>query len=239
MKLFLVAQAQFKNICSFILRGGVQSLTNDMKLFLAESGGMWEAYFDAKAFAHAYILQSFFYADEFTEKYIIPNAADFLLDSGAFTFMQGAGTKIDWDAYLERYADFITRNGVKKFFELDIDSVVGYERVKEYRVKLERLTGAQCIPVWHKSRGIDEYKRHCEEYSYVAIGGYVVKEIKPEEYRHFPAMINFAHSKGAKVHCLGFTKLDALKNTTLTVWTARHGQRETASGISTDSTDKR
>lgn len=52
------------------LAGTVESLNNDMKLFLAESGGLWEAYFSEEYFAHAYILQSFFYADEFTEKYI-------------------------------------------------------------------------------------------------------------------------------------------------------------------------
>lgn len=157
-----------------------------------------------------YILESFYYADADTER-LIPYMKEFLLDSGAFTFMQNVKTKVNWEEYLEKYADFINRNKVEKFFELDIDSVVGYEKVLEYRAKLEQLTGRQCIPVWHKSRGIEEYKRHCEEYPYIGIGGYVIKEIKPSEYNHFPAMIDYAHKNKCKVHCLGYTNLENLK----------------------------
>lgn len=171
-----------------------------------------------------YILESFYYADQDTEK-LMPYFGDFLLDSGAFTFMQGKGKKVDWDDYIERYAAFIRKNKVTKYFELDIDSVVGYEKVKEYRDKLERAVGWQCIPVWHKSRGVQEYKRHCEEYPYVAIGGYVIKELKPKDYAAFPSMIDYAHKNKAKIHCLGFTKLEALKqyhfdSVDSTAWTA-------------------
>lgn len=189
---------------------GVEStgvLRCNMKAFLAESGGLWEAYFTEEYFKNVYILQSFYYADEFTEKYIIPNVKDFLLDSGAFTFMQNAKSHVDWDEYLGRYADFVKRNNIQKFFELDIDSVVGYEKVLEYRERLEDIVGRQCIPVWHKSRGIEEYLRHCEEYPYVGIGGYVIKELTPNDFRAFPWMIQEAHKQGAKVHCLGFTRL--------------------------------
>ena len=102
-----------------------------------------------------YILESFYYADDDTKR-LLPYFGDFLLDSGAFTFMQGKGGSPNWDEYIERYANFIKENKVQKYFELDIDSVVGYEKVKEYRNKLELLVGWQCIPVWHKSRGIQE-----------------------------------------------------------------------------------
>ena len=157
-----------------------------------------------------YILESFFYADADTER-LIPHFGDFLLDSGAFTFMQGKGGSPNWDEYVERYADFINRNKVKKYFELDIDSVVGYERVKQIRTTLERLTGRPCIPVWHLSRGLDEYRRMCSEYDYVAIGGIVSGEIKNTSYHAFPALIKEAHERKAKVHGLGFTALDWLK----------------------------
>lgn len=158
---------------------------------------------------HPYILESFFYADADTER-LIPFYGDFLLDSGAFTFMQGKGGSPDFDAYAERYADFINRNHVEKYFELDIDSVVGYDRVKLLRAKLERLTGRQSIPVWHLSRGMDEYKRMCDEYSYVAIGGIVSGEITRDKYKAFPALISEAHKRKAKVHGLGFTNLALL-----------------------------
>lgn len=120
------------------------------------------------------------------------------------------------------YANFINRNNVKKFFELDIDSVVGYDKVLEYRRKLERLTNKLVIPVWHKSRGVKEYQKMCDEYPYVAIGGIVSKEIKPKQYKLFPALIQEAHRRKAKIHGLGFTstslygtiKFDTVDSTT-------------------------
>lgn len=156
-----------------------------------------------------YILESFYYVDKGMER-LIPIFGDFLLDSGAFTFMMGKNGEANWDEYVEKYADFIVRNDVKKYFELDIDSVVGYDRVKEIRRKLEKLTNRPCIPVWHTSRGVEEYRRMCEQYGYVAIGGIVSKEIKPDKYHLLPALISEAHARGAKVHGLGFTALQWL-----------------------------
>jgi hypothetical protein len=153
-----------------------------------------------------YTLESFFYADKDTER-LIPYFGDFLLDSGAFTFMMGKGGSPKWDEYVEKYADFIVRNDVKKYFELDIDSVVGYERVREIRRRLEKLTNRPCIPVWHVSRGLNKYKRMCDEYDYVAIGGIVSKEITPDKYHALPPLITEAHKRKAKVHGLGFTAL--------------------------------
>ena len=153
-----------------------------------------------------YILESFYYADEDTER-LIPEFGDFLLDSGAFTFMMNTKQKIKWEEYIEKYAYFIKKNNIKKYFELDIDSIVGYEKVKEYRKMLENLTGRPCIPVWHKSRGIKEFQRMCDEYDYAAIGGIVAKEIKPNQYKALPMMIDEAHRRKCKLHGLGFTSL--------------------------------
>lgn len=180
-------------------------------LALAERGG---GYDETVTEYRPYILESFFYADEDTER-LIPYFGDFLLDSGAFTFMQGKGGQPDWNEYIERYAAFIVRNKVEKYFELDVDSVVGYDKVLQFRAKLEKLTGRQSIPVWHRSRGQDEYIRHCEEYPYVAIGG-LVDGAKKGEYarqywKYFPWFINTAHKNGAKIHALGFTSLEGIR----------------------------
>lgn len=161
-----------------------------------------------------YILESFYYADADTER-LMPYYGDFLLDSGAFTFMQGKGGNPDFDDYAERYADFINRNNVDKYFELDIDSVVGYDRVKLLRAKLERLTGRQSIPVWHKSRGKDEFIGLCRDYPYIALGG-LVDGAKKGEYarslwKYFPWFIRTAHENGTKIHALGFTSLDGIQ----------------------------
>lgn len=174
---------------------------------MEKSGGGYDATIQEY---RPYILESFYYADEDTER-LLPYFGDFLLDSGAFTFMSGNGTGTNWNDYIERYADFINRNKVKKYFELDIDSVVGYDKVKQFRKQLEKLTGKPSIPVWHLSRGLEEYKRMCDEYDYVAIGGIVSGEIRKEKYNAFPALISEAHKRGAKVHGLGFTALDWLK----------------------------
>lgn len=157
-----------------------------------------------------HILESFFYADETTEK-CLPLYGDFLLDSGAFTFMTSKkGAQVQWEDYIDRYAEFINRNKVEKFFELDIDSEVGYAKVKEYRQRLEKATGRACIPVWHISRGHKEFLRMCDEYSYVAIGGIVSREILPAHYSAFPKLIKEAHERGCKIHGLGFTRIPDL-----------------------------
>lgn len=158
---------------------------------------------------HPYILESFYYVNETTEK-LIPLFGDFMLDSGAFTFMQGQKGHADWNSYIDRYADFINKNHIEKFFELDIDSVVGYPKVLEFRRRLESLTGRQCIPVWHSNRGIEEYKRMCNQYDYVALGGIVGNEWAKKAENCIPWFINEAHKRKAKVHGLGFTKLKLL-----------------------------
>lgn len=206
-----------------------------MNLYLAESGGCWGAYFKGGIdsdedilcqanfhikkngspkgyFEGANILQSFFYCNELTENTILLQCKNFLLDSGAFTFMTSAkGKAIDWNEYIARYVDFIKRNNVQRYFELDIDSVVGYEKVKQIRRTLEKETGRACIPVWHKSRGYDDFLRMCDEYDYVSVGGIVSGEIKPKQYPIFTKLIDEAHKRGAKIHGLGFTNLQGLK----------------------------
>ena len=165
---------------------------------------------------HPYILESFYYVDADTER-LLPHYGDFLLDSGAFTFCGTGGfSPTKFDEYVERYADFIVRNKIQKFFELDVDSITGYEQVLRYRQKLERLTGRRCIPVWHIERGKDEFIRHCKEYDYVALGGYVaaIKAGDPRQrayVRAYPWFIRTAHQHGAKIHGLGFTNLQGLQ----------------------------
>lgn len=137
---------------------------------------------------------------------------DFILDSGAFSYLAGLdASKVDWDDYIRRYASFINKYDIEKFIELDIDSIVGYERVKELREKLIKLTGKKPIPVWHKSRGKDEFIKMCKEFPYVAIGGIVTKEITRKEYKFFPWFIQTAHQYGAKIHALGLTNMSAIK----------------------------
>lgn len=178
---------------------------------MAEWGGYDQIIREHKPF----ILESFYYADADTER-LLPYYGDFLLDSGAFTFMGGFDFKnnqgnTNFEEYIERYAAFINRNKVKKYFELDVDVCVGYDKVKQYRKKLERLTNLQPIPVWHSTRGTDEFIRSCEEYPYVALGGIVGGEWSSKAEQYIPWFIREAHKHNSKIHGLGYTKLKQLE----------------------------
>lgn len=175
---------------------------------MERGGGLYD---DAIKKHKPYILESYYYVDEVTEK-LIPYFKDFLLDSGAFTFITNSKKgNINWKNYIDGYIEFINKNNIKKFFELDIDSVIGYNNVLKIRKYIEEKTGKKCIPVWHKSRGKEEFIKMCNEYNYVAIGGIVSKEITQKDYPIFTYLINEAHKRGCKIHGLGFTNLKGLE----------------------------
>jgi hypothetical protein len=157
-----------------------------------------------------YILESFFYVKPWQIKEM-KKWKGFLLDSGAFTFMVNQKNETNFDDYVEKYVQFINQHNIERFFELDIDSVVGYERVKEYRAYIEQKTGKKCIPVWHKTRGMNDFLETVNNYNYIAIGGIVTKEITKKQWRHFPYLLNEAHKAGCMVHGLGFTATPELK----------------------------
>ncbi len=174
-----------------------------MRLFLAATSS--KPFLKDDVSQCRYVLESFYYFKEWQIP-LIKNSKDFLLDSGAFTFMNSSkGSVVDWDSYVDRYIEFININDIKHFFELDIDVIVGYEKVKQIRKRIEARTGKQCIPVWHRNRGAEEYISLCNEYPYIAIGGFAIKDIKQNEYRSIPYLLDKANSRGTKVHGLGFT----------------------------------
>ena len=156
-----------------------------------------------------YMLESFYYIQDW-QLPIIKNCKMFLLDSGAFTFINNFKKKIDWKEYIDKYADFINKNNIDYFFELDIDVLVGYKKVKEYRNYLEKKVRKKCIPVWHKSRGLDEWVKLTKEYNYVGLGGIAIKEIKQSEHKYFKPLLQIAKKNRCKVHGLGFTNLKNL-----------------------------
>lgn len=151
------------------------------------------------------ILQSF-YSIKKWQKQLIKLVNSFMLDSGAFSFMQNKKLKQDWASYTDKYIDYINENDIELFFELDIDSIVGYDNVIKLRNKIESKTGKQTIPVWHKSRGKDNFIEMCKDYNYVALGGIVTGEIKRTDNKFFNGLCDIAHSHNAKIHGLGFAQ---------------------------------
>lgn len=154
-----------------------------------------------------YILETFFNGEKQCEEALRDVGADnFLLDSGAFSFMSGAecSKELLW-SYAERYRDFIISHGVKYYFELDVDTIYGIEFVEEIRKMLETSTGIKSIPVWHKGRGVDYWKKMVAQYDYIAMGG-LVFHVKKQEWEHIRKMVEYAYRRGVRVHGLGFTK---------------------------------
>lgn len=171
------------------------------KLCLAIGGGeLKEEILFQELSKSKYILTSFYY---FKDK--LPFEVDLhLVDSGAFTFFSSK-KKIDIDKYLTDYIAYINKYDIKYFFELDIDVLVGYDRVLELRERLERETGKKCIPVWHMSRGKDEFIRMIKEYDYASIGGVVSGENIKNHKDKFHLLNKLANQYGCKLHGLGIT----------------------------------
>ncbi len=187
-----------------------------VKLYLAGGniGYKWSKDYDKEIINNKpYILESYYYLmnqiDYITR--LMPFFKDFLLDSGAFTFMQNKSIKTDWDKYVEDYAAFINKYSIELFFELDIDSAVGIKEVERLREKLEKLTNKKCIPVWHRSRGKEYWLQMIKDYNYVAIGGIVSKEITNKDYPFFNWFLQTAKRENCKVHGLGFTGMNEVK----------------------------
>ena len=130
-----------------------------------------------------------------------------LIDSGAFTFMNSGG-EVNWDEYVDDYADFINEYNIELFIELDLYSIIGIENTEKLRKRLELKTGKKCIPVFHPELGVGYYKRMVEAYDYIAIGGIVVGKWK--DVNQMIPLINYARRKGVKVHGLGFTRTTEL-----------------------------
>lgn len=132
-----------------------------------------------------------------------------MIDSGAHSFQKG--TKVDWVEYTKKYAEFIKkfdRKNVVGYFEMDVDNVIGYDKVLELRKILESVSN-KIIPVWHKNRGLDEFKKMCKDYSgrVIAITGFKNEDIKDDQYIMF---LKYAKKYNCRVHCLGMTRKNIL-----------------------------
>ena len=158
-----------------------------------------------------YNLMSYFYIKNKLELACLvrDNTDEILIDSGAHSFQKGK--KVDWDEYTKQYAEFIKkfdRPNVIGYFEMDVDNIIGYDKVLELRKVLEKVSN-KIIPVWHKNRGIDEFKKMCKEYAgkIIAITGFKNEDIKDEQYLMF---LKYAKKYNCKVHCLGMTRSKVL-----------------------------
>jgi len=180
-----------------------------MKMYCVLMGGSLVELYEQKDFINlpkTDILVSFF-SDSLIKKFnIIEKISDnILVDSGAFSFQNNQTKNNSINNYVQRYAKWIRKNDSEKitgFFEMDIDIIVGYEKVLEYRSLLEETTN-KIIPVWHKDLGISEFKKMAQEYDYISVSCVKDKDIPPKQLPHF---VKYAHKNNAKIHGLGMTR---------------------------------
>lgn len=142
-------------------------------------------------------------------EFIRDNSEEILIDSGAHSFQKGV--HVDWVKYTKEYAEFIKkfdRPHIVGYFEMDVDNVIGYDRVLELRKILESVSN-KIIPVWHKNRGIEEFKKMCRDYAgkVVAVTGFKNEDIQDHQYVMF---LKYAKKYNCRVHCLGMTRKNLL-----------------------------
>ena len=113
-----------------------------MKIYLAGSVGKVELK-QMQTQGNRYLLQTYYdmraWKDSKVESYL-NSCEEFLLDSGAFTFMN-SGKKVNWKGYIDSYVEFINKYDIKQFIELDLDHVVGVEETIRIRQYIEEKTG--------------------------------------------------------------------------------------------------
>lgn len=159
-----------------------------------------------------YFLESFYSIKEWQMGYLL-QAEDFLLDSGAFSFMN-SGKQNDFEKYIKRYAEFINHYRIEKFFELDIESVVGWDEYVRLNNLLCKMTYRLPIPVFHKERGKKWFLDALDRYPYIAYGGIAVdrKTMKKRDLEIIKWFLQKAREKNVKMHGLGFTSTQLFKS---------------------------
>lgn len=146
---------------------------------------------------------------------IMDMSENMILDSGAFSIRMAGKLKNkeiiqEYDKYTKKYCDFIQEhdnNKILGYCEMDIENVTGYDYVLELRKELEEVSD-KIIPVWHKERGIHDFKEMCQNYNYVAISNSQY-DIKKTQTKLF---VDYAHRHGAKIHGLGLANKTVLMN---------------------------
>ncbi len=155
------------------------NLKGDFTLFL--SGVEPIENFNAVSSVTKNVLLSYYYIrrrgkDEIEARLKKNRGMKILIDSGAFTFFNDPkySTKSVewWEKYVENYVDFIRthREHIFACVELDIDSLVGKEKVDEWREKyfhaLEK-EGINVIYLYHLDKSLEDFDQLCKKHPYV------------------------------------------------------------------------
>lgn len=187
-----------------------------MELYLSGSYTVVEEEY-LRSFGCLFLLNTFYDMKSWKEQKIkqlidIPEIS-FMLDSGAFTFMN-SGKKVHWKTYVDEYIEFINKYDIQYFIELDLYGVLGVETTEKIRKYIEHHTGKKPIPVYHGTMPVSYFRMLCQNYPYVAISatGTIESSKWTQNKKALKQMIRIGHSYGAKLHGLGYSRLENLNN---------------------------
>lgn len=155
-------------------------------------------------FEKSNVLLSFAKYKKGDEKYV-EKCKRILIDSGAFTFLNSKkeASKFKPMDYVKKYGEFIKKNEIDDFIELDIESVFGVETYIDCLHYLQDITGKEPLRVWHLNRGFSYYSELVKKFPRICIGGIATKEINISDKKLIHSLLNEAHKNNCKVHGLG------------------------------------
>ena len=149
------------------------------------------------------------------------------VDSGAHSFLsqrlKNAASSIkaavsaktdnrNLDNYVDKYCEFIKKykDKVNYFVELDIDVLIGMEKLLEIRKKLYDVAGKQLIVCYHSTMGAwKENRDELFKYDYIALQG-IPPGGKPE--LNYMEVLMDCYNNKKKVHIFAMTKKKFLSN---------------------------
>lgn len=176
------------------------------------SGVEPERYFEITTKETNTLLMSYHYFSRKGKKFVqdrfekCPNLK-LIIDSGAHTFIQKEDEYRKkplefWEKYLEGYVKWARENRDHVFavVELDIDYIVGEDKVEEWREKYFeplRADGIEVIYVWHTIRGEANWETMCQKYPYVGFSLQGDKDLTVDKCMR---MANTARKYGSRIH---------------------------------------
>lgn len=187
-----------------------------MKLYFA-SQPQWDQYIlDVK---HKYILLSYFHllskvknGTDFKEyfKKFTDAGMEIMIDSGAHTLQKNKGTPPDYQSFFDGYLKWLQANidYIDHYVELDIENVVGLEKVNSWSDTLTSTLKKPPIRVWHRWRGgVDVWEAMTEQYDYIGFSGFLINQGAGAELplNQIPYYLKAASVNKCKVHGFGFT----------------------------------
>lgn len=171
-----------------------------------------------RCFSYAYVCKgAFFYSKTYATQLqrSLELGMGIMMDSSAFSFHEfvrkrsgkyvGADLeKMRYDT-IERYVDYVKRQGKQWDFYVTFDYIKHCPTIYEMTKRLEK-EGIRPIPVYHGDHGTEWIERYCKEgYKLIGIGSLVRSYKRKKQY--YDKCFNIAEKYGVLLHGLGQTSL--------------------------------